>query len=667
MSGSDLKESRYTKQLKAAGIDVRIGHDPANLPGGPGRDDASPDVVVVSTAILDNNPELIAAKERGLAIWHRAQMLAHLGRDLETLAVAGTHGKTTTSSMLASVLDAMGEDPTFLIGGIVRSYGTNAHSGSGRHYVVEADESDKSFTYLSPRAVLVTNIEADHLDHYRDLDEIYEKFAAFIGSVPADGGVVVACGDDEQLAALARAAGRTLVTYGFCEGCDARIVSFEPHGVGSDFVLALPDGRQLSAHVKQNPGRHNVLNAAGVIVLADALGMDAEAAARAMAGFAGVRRRFDLVGEAAGVTVVDDYAHHPTEIAATIDAAVAARLRACARAVPAAPLLARAAVHRGAEGRVRQRVRRGRHRHVHGRVPGGRGARARRERQDVPERGAGPCGAPRGGLRAAPRGGGAVPGGEGRGGRPGHHHGRGRRDGHRAAARGRARGRGRRGGRRSRRRREVRRAVSARHTTELEALLVDDRFDGDVYPAEPMARHTMYRIGGPARFYVQTASVGALVRLVEVCERTGVPWVVVGRGSNLLVADEGFPGVVVTLGRDFRTCRFDEEAGRFCVGAGVPLSSVVQEAFRRSLAGLEFAVGTPGTVGGALRMNAGSRDEWIGARVASVTTLSPGRGLARRAGDEIGVGLPHQLVRGGRGHRGMRTFRRAGRSVLHPR
>ena len=321
VSGSDLKESRYTKQLKAAGIDVRIGHDPANLPGGPGRDDAAPDVVVVSTAILDNNPELIAAKERGLTIWHRAQMLAHLGRDLETLAVAGTHGKTTTSSMLASVLDAMGEDPTFLIGGIVRSYGTNAHSGQGRHYVVEADESDKSFTYLSPRAVLVTNIEADHLDHYRDLDEIYEKFAAFIGSVPADGGVVVACGDDEELAALARAAGRTLVTYGFGEGCDARIVSYEPQGVGSDFVLALPDGRRLAAHVKQNPGRHNVLNAAGVIVLADALGMDAEAAARAMAGFAGVRRRFDLVGEAAGITVVDDYAHHPTEIAATIGAA----------------------------------------------------------------------------------------------------------------------------------------------------------------------------------------------------------------------------------------------------------------------------------------------------------------------------------------------------------
>lgn len=317
VSGSDLKESRYTKQLKAAGIDVHIGHDPANLAGSGG----APDVVVVSTAILDNNPELIAAKEQGLVIWHRAQMLAHLGRSLETLAVAGTHGKTTTSSMLASVLDAMGEDPTFLIGGIVRSYGTNAHSGQGRHYVVEADESDKSFTYLSPAAVLVTNIEADHLDHYRDLDEIYEKFGAFIGSVPADGGVVVACGEDEALVALARSTGRSVLTYGFGDDCDIRIASWKPCGVGSDFVLVLSGGREVSAHLKQNPGRHNALNAAGVVGLVDALGMDAAAAAAALAEFGGVRRRFDLVGEAAGITVVDDYAHHPTEIAATIEAA----------------------------------------------------------------------------------------------------------------------------------------------------------------------------------------------------------------------------------------------------------------------------------------------------------------------------------------------------------
>ncbi len=180
--------------------------------------------------------------------------------------------------------------------------------------------------------------------------------------------------------------------------------------------------------------------------------------------------------------------------------------------------------------------------------------------------------------------------------------------------------------------------MAARHATPLQALLVDERFDGDIYPHEPMARHTTYRIGGPARFFVRVGSVGALTRLIAVCEEEGVPWVAVGRGSNLLVADEGYPGVVVSLGRDFRTLRVDEEAGRFYAGAGVMLSAVVQEAFRRSLAGLEFAVGTPGTVGGAIAMNAGSRDEWIGSRVVSVTTLAPGRGLVRRAGDEVAWG-----------------------------
>ncbi|MBQ3106158.1 MAG: UDP-N-acetylmuramate dehydrogenase [Eggerthellaceae bacterium] len=177
--------------------------------------------------------------------------------------------------------------------------------------------------------------------------------------------------------------------------------------------------------------------------------------------------------------------------------------------------------------------------------------------------------------------------------------------------------------------------MTARHASPLQALLVDDRFDGDVYPNEPMSRRTTYRVGGPARFYVQVGSVGALTRLVETCDEAGEQWAVVGRGSNLLVADEGFPGVVIALGRDFRTCRFDEAEHRFSVGAGVLLSSVVQEAFHRSLAGLEFAVGTPGTVGGAVRMNAGSRREWLGERVVSVTTYSRRTGLLRRLGSEI--------------------------------
>lgn len=313
VSGSDIKESRYTKQLREAGITVFIGQKAENIPEGD-------PVVVISTAILENNPELIEARRRGLAIWHRAQMLAHLGVGLDTLAVAGTHGKTTTSSMLASALDALGADPTFLIGGIVRAYGTNAHSGTGDHYVVEADESDKSFTYLSPKAVLVTNIEADHLDHYKDLDEIYDKFHDFMGLVPEDG-VIVACGEEPHVVEIARSEGRRMYTYGFNEGCDVRITSYEPHGIGSRYTAVMPDGTQVEGAIKQNPGRHNVLNATGVVTLLWALGFDAAKVAQALSGFAGVRRRFDLVGEVGGVTVVDDYAHHPTEIAATISAA----------------------------------------------------------------------------------------------------------------------------------------------------------------------------------------------------------------------------------------------------------------------------------------------------------------------------------------------------------
>ena len=313
VSGSDIKESRYTKQLREAGITVFIGQKAENIPEG------NP-VIVISTAILENNPELIEARRRGLEIWHRAQMLAHLGVGLDTLAVAGTHGKTTTSSMLASALDALGADPTFLIGGIVRAYGTNAHSGTGDHYVVEADESDKSFTYLSPKAVLVTNIEADHLDHYKDLDEIYDKFHDFMGLVPEDG-VIVACGEEPHVVEIARSEGRRMYTYGFSEGCDVRITSYEPHGIGSRYTAVMPDGTQVEGTIKQNPGCHNVLNATGVVTLLWALGFDAAKVAQALSGFAGVRRRFDLVGEVGGVTVVDDYAHHPTEIAATISAA----------------------------------------------------------------------------------------------------------------------------------------------------------------------------------------------------------------------------------------------------------------------------------------------------------------------------------------------------------
>lgn len=316
VSGSDLKESRYTKQLRDAGVEIFIGQKASNIT------DDEPDVVVVSTAILENNPELIEAKRRGLEIWHRAKMLAALGVERKTLAVAGTHGKTTTSSMLASTLDAMGLDPTFLIGGIVRAYGSNAHSGKGEYYVVEADESDKSFTYLNPESVLVTNIEADHLDHYEDLDEIYSLFYDFMSSVSPSGCCVV-CGEDKPLVDVANKTGRKIYTYGFGKENDTVVSNYTTEGISTRFTVTLPDGVKLDCGIKQNPGIHNALNAAGVLTLLWSRGHDVALAAEKLAEFSGVRRRFDLVGNVSGVTIVDDYAHHPTEIAATIKAAKA--------------------------------------------------------------------------------------------------------------------------------------------------------------------------------------------------------------------------------------------------------------------------------------------------------------------------------------------------------
>lgn len=314
VSGSDLRESRYTNQLKDAGIRIFIGQRAENIPA------VDPDIVVVSTAIREDNPELKAAREAGIEIWHRAKMLAALGVGKSTLAVAGTHGKTTSSSMLASLIDGIGLDPTFLIGGIVRAYNSNAHSGKGEYYVVEADESDQSFIHLDPSAVLITNIEADHLDHYEDLDEIYKLFSDFMTLVPEDGCCVV-CGEDEALVCVARSTGRKIYTYGFGEAFDTTVSNYQTHGLATSFDITLPDGNSYSCQIKQNPGRHNALNAAGVLTLMWAREFDVAAAVEALKDFAGVRRRFDRVGEAGGITIVDDYAHHPTEIAATIEAA----------------------------------------------------------------------------------------------------------------------------------------------------------------------------------------------------------------------------------------------------------------------------------------------------------------------------------------------------------
>ncbi len=310
VSGSDLKESRYSRGLRAAGVRVFIGHDAANV--------GDPQVVVVSSAIPDRNPELVEARARGLEIWPRARMLAHLAEGRSTIAVAGTHGKTSTSSMVATMLHGMGLDPTFLIGGELDEFGTNARNGSGKHYVVEADESDGSFVHLEPDVALITNIEADHLDHYSSLDEIEDTFVDFMCRTVPQGALVV-CADDARLVELARRCDRRILTYGFAEDADVRCISAERRDAGYAFeVNAFGSTVRCSTAV---PGLHMVSNAVGALAVAFALRSDLGEAAAALSGFRGVRRRFDHIGTVGGVRIVDDYAHHPTELAATLKAA----------------------------------------------------------------------------------------------------------------------------------------------------------------------------------------------------------------------------------------------------------------------------------------------------------------------------------------------------------
>ena len=317
VSGSDLKSSRYVRELGAAGIEVHVGHDAATI------DEVKPDVVVVSTAIPETNVEVVRARELGIDVWPRAKMLPALSLGHTTVAVSGTHGKTTTSSMIATMLDRMGLDPSFLIGGFVEGYDANGRSGKGPYYVAEADESDSSFLYFDPTVVVVTNIEDDHLDHYGSIENLENAFASFMDSVGEDGCAVV-CGESERVRRVAARSKSRVVTYGFAGDGDFDYVCTPApshHTIESHLTVTTPAGKTVAVTIKANPGRHNMLNATAAIAVADALGLDVEKAAEALSTFGGVKRRFTHVADIDGVTVVDDYGHHPTEVAATLAAA----------------------------------------------------------------------------------------------------------------------------------------------------------------------------------------------------------------------------------------------------------------------------------------------------------------------------------------------------------
>ena len=317
VQGSDVAEGYVVQGLRDKGIAVAIGHKAENL------GDAA--VVVTSTAIVRSNPEVEAALERRIPVVRRAEMLAELMRLKSTVAVAGTHGKTTTTSMIAALLDAGGVDPTVINGGIINSYGSNARLGASDWMVVEADESDGSFLRLDGTVAVVTNIDPEHLDHYGSFDAVKDAFVEFVENVPFYGAALLCLDHPEVQGILPRLRDRRVVTYGFSAQADVRGVNVQPAGGGNTFeaIVRERDGttRSIEGIELPMPGRHNVQNALAAVGVALELGIDDATIQRGFHHFGGVKRRFTKVGDVAGATIIDDYGHHPVEIRAVLAAA----------------------------------------------------------------------------------------------------------------------------------------------------------------------------------------------------------------------------------------------------------------------------------------------------------------------------------------------------------
>lgn len=311
VSGSDTADSALLRRIRARGAKVFLGHRAAHLD--------HPDLVVYSSAIPPQNPELVQARNQGIPVLHRGQILAELVACRRTIAVAGAHGKSTTSALTAQVLTAAGLDPTVLLGAEVQALGGNVRLGGGPCAVVEADESDGSFLWLRPHIAVITNLDDEHLDYFRNRFEMRQAYLSFAERVSPQG-AVVGCADDPAVCRVLRAAGRKRLTYGLTPGAEIRAEQVELRGPDSRYRCTR-GGRTLGQVALQVPGLHNVVNSLGAVAAAQLLGLEFRTVASALAEYRGAKRRFQIHGEVRGVLVVEDYAHHPTEVAATLRAA----------------------------------------------------------------------------------------------------------------------------------------------------------------------------------------------------------------------------------------------------------------------------------------------------------------------------------------------------------
>lgn len=318
VQGSDASDNYNLDRLRKKGAKVSVGHKAENVDGA--------EVVVVSTAIKRDNPELMAARERRIPVVRRAEMLAELMRLKSCVAIAGTHGKTTTTTMVATLLDAGGLDPTVINGGIINAYGSNARLGAGEWMVVEADESDGTFLKLPTDVAVVTNVDPEHLDHFKTFEAVQDAFRHFVENLPFYGFAVMCIDHPVVQTLVGKIEDRRIITYGENPQADVRLLDLTPTGGGSKFKVAFRDRKTDAVHeiadlMLPMPGRHNASNATAAIAVARELGVSDDAIRKAIATFGGVKRRFTKTGEWNGVTVIDDYGHHPVEIAAVLKAA----------------------------------------------------------------------------------------------------------------------------------------------------------------------------------------------------------------------------------------------------------------------------------------------------------------------------------------------------------
>lgn len=578
VSGSDLAENNITKKLESIGGMIFTGHRPSNIPD-------KTDILVYSSSISGANSELAEAARRNVKVIHRAQMLGEIFNKKKGIAVAGMHGKTTTTSLVAVMLKNAGMDPTAIVGGEVKAFGGNARLGKGDFVVAEADESDSSFLHLKPSCAIITNIELEHLDHFKTLGDIHRSFRSFIGNVKNGGKVFYNASDANIRKALIGFKGRS-ESFGFSKGADMRAVDIKMDGFSTKFKCIYKD-RQLGTFELSMPGRHNVLNAMAAILVGLDVGLSFEEIAGGIRDFDGARRRFQLRSDSGGVMLIDDYAHHPTEIRAVLNACrnwrnkrivvifqphrysrtklLADEFGKCFKGVdkliltdifPASEEAIKGVSIRTVYDKVRKNGLKDVVMVKKDEIPD-YVMKLKRPGDMILVLGAGDIKSVADSLAGSLGGG--------------------------------------------------RSAAGGRLPYSSDLRLINDlkmEVEGCIKINEPLCLHTSFKIGGPADIWVEPGDAANLKKAIAFAKKRAIPFFVIGNGSNLLASDNGFNGMLIHLGRDsFKGIK--PSGTKIRVGGGFSLPRLVNFCCKKGLAGIESLVGIPGTVGGAIYMNAG--------------------------------------------------------------